>query len=240
MRIIDTDQRLFLNKMTEIEQNLNYLFKNKELLKEALTHPSMSFNQKNRFNNQRLEFLGDAILSTVITEYLFLHFPQETEGLLSNKKHFLVSGETLVKVANKTNLGKFLILTKGEETTAGRKNLNNLENAMEAIIGAIYLDSNFDIIKNIILILWKDILEDDLQNKNPKTELQEWTQKYLQVLPIYKIEKMEIINKLETFTLRLEVENLAELIKTGHNIKEIEKELAKEMLEIIQKKAFKK
>lgn len=240
MRIIDTDQRLFLNKMTEIEQNLNYLFKNKELLKEALTHPSMSFNQKNRFNNQRLEFLGDAILSTVITEYLFLHFPQETEGLLSNKKHFLVSGETLVKVANKTNLGKFLILTKGEETTAGRKNLNNLENAMEAIIGAIYLDSNFDIIKNIILILWKDILEDDLQNKNPKTELQEWTQKYLQVLPIYKIEKMEIINKLETFTLRLEVENLAELIKTGHNIKEIEKELAKEMLEIIQKKAFTK
>lgn len=224
--------------MTEIEKNLDYLFKNKELLKEALTHPSMSFNQKNRFNNQRLEFLGDAILSTIITEYLFSHFPQETEGLLSNKKHFLVSGETLVKVANKINLGKFLILTKGEETTAGRKNLNNLENAMEAIIGAIYLDSNFENIKNIILTLWKDILEDDLQNKNPKTELQEWTQKYLQVLPIYKIEKMEIINKLETFTIKVEVENLAELIQTGHNIKEIEKELAKKMLKIIQNKNF--
>lgn len=217
----------------ELENNLNYFFKNKKLLEEALTHPSMSAKQKKRFNYQRLEFLGDSILSFVIAEYLFKKFPDETEGFLSKKKAVLVSKYTLSEIAKSIQLGNFLILTKGEEKTGGRENINNLEDTIESIIGGVFLDSNIEIAKNLILRLWDNFLNLDLIDSY-KTELQEWTQKYYKTLPSYTIEKIEIIDKLEIFTIKLTVANLDSITLSGHNTKHIEKELAKQMLKKIK------
>ncbi len=224
-------------KITELQEKIGYIFNNKSYLLEAITHPSTSYKQKkkNRFNYERLEFLGDAILSTVMAEYIFKKFPHEPEGVLSKKKAILVSKDVLSKIGSSLDIGNYIIMTKGEENTNGRYNINNLENVMEAIIGAIYLDSNelgFDNAKKIIMRLWKDFLNLDSQYSS-KTTLQEWVQKKYKKLPKYNLEKTEIIDKQEIFTVSLSVPNFNKLEKTGRNIKEIEKELASDFLKNI-------
>ena len=222
--------KLSIFMFEKLEKTLNYNFKNKLLLQEALTHPSMSFNQKHIFNNERLEFLGDTVLSLVIGEYLFKTFPNEEEGKLSNKKHFLVSKEVLSSIAKEINLGSYLILSNGEEATHGRENINNLENAMEAVIGAVFLDSSFEAIKSIILKLWNKLLKSHIE-KDPKTALQELIQKKFKCLPEYKLIKTELVDKIDMFTIELSIKDVAEkLVMTGTNTKHIEKELAKNML----------
>ena len=228
------------NKVNELENILGYKFNNPKYLIEALTHPSMSYKQKakNRFNYERLEFLGDSILSTIISEYLFKKFPKEPEGVLSKKKSILVSKDTLYKVATKINLGNYIIMTKGEENTNGRKNINNLENATEAIIGAIFLDSEENGLNNVrkfILRAWADFLDCNLQYST-KTALQEWVQKKYKRLPEYKLENTEIIDKQEIFTVSLKVPNFEKITMSGKNIKNIEKELAVEILNRINNK----
>ncbi len=220
----------------ELEDKINYNFKNKQLLTEALTHPSLSFDKKKkRFNYERLEFLGDSILSFVIIEYLFKKHPNETEGELSKRKAFLVGKNTLYEIAKKLNLGKFMILSFGEESCGGRENINNLENLVESIIGAIYLDSNFETVKNFILNFWVKLDEEKLRPpEDPKTELQNWSQKYFKKLPNYIIKDIGD-NKLPCFLVKLEVCNYNPIELTGHSIKEVEERLAKKMLEIIKK-----
>lgn len=224
--------------LTKLEKKLNYKFNNISYLIEALTHPSMSYKEKvkNRFNYERLEFLGDALLSAVISKHLFLKFKHEPEGVLSKKKSFLVSKDTLYKVASDLEIGEYILMTKGEENTNGRRNINNLENVMEAIIGAIFLDSGDDGFKNIekfILNFWKKLLNSNLEYST-KTALQEWSQKKYKKLPEYILENKEIIDKQEIFTVSLKVQGFDTITLSGKNIKEIEKELAKEMLEKIK------
>ena len=158
---------------SELEIKLNYTFKDKKLLKEALTHPSMSYKGKH-FNYERLEFLGDSILSMVIIEYLFKKHTDETEGELSKRKSFLVSKDVLYKIAKNLEIGKFIIMTAGQENCGGRENVNNLENVVEAIIGAMYLDANIEAVKNFILNTWVKFDEEKTKApKDPKSELQE-------------------------------------------------------------------
>lgn len=222
-------------KITELQEKIGYKFNNENYLLEAITHPSTSYKQKkkNRFNYERLEFLGDAILSTVMAEYLFKKFPHEPEGILSKKKAILVSKDILSKIGNDLGIGNYIIMTKGEENTNGRHNINNLENVMEAIIGAVYLDSkdySFNKAKEFIIKLWKNYFDINLQY-SPKTTLQEWVQRKYKELPKYVLEKTEIINKQEIFTVSLSVRGFDKIEKTGKNIKEIEKELAIELLQ---------
>ena len=178
--------------------------------------------------------MGDSILSAIISNYLFLKFPKETEGNLSKKKSVLVSKKTLYEVATKLDLGKFLIMTKGEANTNGRTNVNNLENTMEAIIGALYLDSNdFEKVKQFVINLWEKFINlDDLYST--KTILQEIIQKKYKKVPEYRLDNTEIIDKHEIFTISLIVPNLEIITRSGKNIKEIEKELAKEALSVIK------
>ena len=224
-------------RIAELQERIGYRFNNKNYLLEAITHPSTSYKQKkkNRFNYERLEFLGDAILSVVITEYLFKKFPHEPEGVLSKRKAVLVSKNVLSKIGDSLGIGNYIIMTKGEENTNGRHNINNLENVMEAIIGAIYLDlgeSGFDGVKKFIMRLWEDFLDMD-SLYSPKTILQEWVQKKYKELPKYNLEKTEVINKQEIFTVSLSVPNFNKIEKVGKNIKEIEKELAIDLLNSI-------
>lgn len=223
--------------MEKLEKIFNYKFDNKLLLQEALTHPSMSCKQKEKFNYERLEFLGDSILSFIITEYIFSKHPKETEGELSKRKAFLVSKNTLYSIAKNLNLGEFIILTVGEENCDGRNNINNLENILESILGAIYLDSNIEIVKKIILNIWSKI--DDTKKEPPeypKTELQIWTQKYIKQLPVYSITNIGD-KKNPLFLAKLKINKIKEVEATGHSIKDAENKAALLMLDIIRKKS---
>lgn len=127
-------------QISELEKVLGYVFKNKGRLMEALTHPSFAF-ENNLPSNQRLEFLGDAVLSLVVAEELFESFPQAPEGMLTQRRADIVQGKSLTVISRRLGLGKFLRLGKGEEKQGGRKTPSNLANVLEAIIGALYLDS---------------------------------------------------------------------------------------------------
>lgn len=225
--------------MEELEKILNYNFKNKELLKEALTHPSLSINKKIK-NYERLEFLGDSILSMVIIEYLYKKYKNEKEGQLSKRKSYLVSKDILSNIARNMNIGKYIIMTKGEEKTGGRDNKNNLENVMEAIIGAIYLDSNIDTVRKFILNIWEPIdKEEKIPHNDPKTKLQEWSQKIYKQTPEYKlIKEEETIDNRKIFYIKLTLPNGINLKDSGYNIKEIEEKLAQNMLKTIETKHF--
>lgn len=225
--------------MEELEKILNYNFKNKELLKEALTHPSLSINKKIK-NYERLEFLGDSILSMVIIEYLYKKYKNEKEGQLSKRKSYLVSKDILSNIARNMNIGKYIIMTKGEEKSGGRDNKNNLENVMEAIIGAIYLDSNIDTVRKFILNIWKPIdNEEKTPHNDPKTKLQEWSQKIYKQTPEYKlIKEEETVDNRKIFYIKLTLPNGINLKDSGYNIKEIEEKLAQNMLKTIETKHF--
>lgn len=219
----------------ELEKILSYNFNDKKLLKEALTHPSTSYNnRKTRFNYERLEFLGDSVLSCVIVSYLFKEYRNETEGQLSKRKAFLISKNTLSSVSNNLKIGNFMILSNGEEASGGRTNRNNLENVLEAIIGAIFLDSNFEIVKKFIINIWeKFVFGQQIQGVplDPKSELQEWTQKHFKKLPEYNLLESSVIG---TFKVELKIPEHQSILGFGHSIKEIEISLAKEMLENIK------
>lgn len=225
--------------MEELEKILNYNFKNKELLKEALTHPSLSVNKKIK-NYERLEFLGDSILSMVIIEYLYKKYKNEKEGQLSKRKSYLVSKDILSNIARNMNIGKYIIMTKGEEKSGGRDNKNNLENVMEAIIGAIYLDSNIYTVRKFILNIWEPIdKEEKTPHNDPKTKLQEWSQKIYKQTPEYKlIKEEETADNRKIFYIKLTLPNGINLKDSGYNIKEIEEKLAQNMLKTIEKKCF--
>jgi ribonuclease-3 len=164
---------------------LDYTFNNKGLLETALTHRSLG-----QYNYERLEFLGDSILGFVITENLFLAFPKEPEGILTILRANLVNKESLAKLARALELGEHIRLGPGERKSGGWRRDSILANTLEAIIGAVYLDSDFSQCKQFILSLYKEMLDElDIDNitKDPKTVLQELLQSRKMSLPVYKV-----------------------------------------------------
>lgn len=176
--------------MENFLKQISYNFKNKALLEEALTHPS--FSKKNNCNNyQRLEFLGDAVLGLVIAQMLIKKYPQANEGELSKRQAYLVSGEVLSQIAQKIAIGEVMKFSEGEKITGGKTNKRNLENACEALIGAIYLDSGLENCQKFILENWQNIIDENQEMpKDPVSLLQEIVQSKSKQLPIYEIEKI--------------------------------------------------
>lgn len=165
---------------------LNYVFNDEKLLATALTHRSVG-----KSNNERLEFLGDSILNFTIAEKLFTRFVDASEGDLSRLRSWLVNGDRLAEIAQALTLGDYLTLGPGELKTGGHRRASILEDALEAVIGAVYLDSNFDSCRNFILHIYTEKLRDiplveDL--KDSKTRLQEYLQARKYPLPDYVVE----------------------------------------------------
>ena len=134
-----------------IQNKIKYSFKNNNLLIQAVSHRSYYVEaDKQLYSNERLEFLGDAVLELIVTEFLYSRFKKENEGDLSQKKAILVSRKVLGKLTLELGLGDFLILNKGEEKTGGRKRLSNLANLFEAILGAIYIDGGLGPASNFV------------------------------------------------------------------------------------------
>ena len=170
----------------QLQESLGYQFRDEKLITEALTHRSYSKN----FNNERLEYLGDAVLDLIVGEYLFHLFPDAEEGVLSKLRAALVNEEAFTKLAKRLNLGKYLFLSPAEENNNGREKPSILSSAFEALIGAIYLEAGFDKAKEIALRLLKDeypeIKPEELL-KDYKTTLQEITQAHFGVVPEYRL-----------------------------------------------------
>jgi len=179
-----------MKKYQELEKCLGYQFKNKDLIIEALTHKSY----KKVINNERLEFLGDAVLNLIVGEFLFKKFPKSAEGILSKMRANLVNEKGFTKLALAINLGDYIYLSDAEERNQGRKKASILSDAFEAVMGAIYLESGIDELKIMILKL----LDENYDEINPdglfsdyKTALQEITQARFGTIPEYRLESTE-------------------------------------------------
>ena len=177
-----------MSDYSKLEKCLDYQFKNKNLIIEALTHKSY----KKPYNNERLEFLGDAVLNLIVGEYLFLKFPKSNEGELSKIRASLVNETGFTRLANEIKLGDFIYISTAEERNKGRTKASILSDAFEAIMGAIYLESGLEILKPIILNLLEksyDKINLDVLFSDYKTALQEITQAQFASIPEYKIEE---------------------------------------------------
>jgi ribonuclease-3 len=171
----------------ELQSQLGHKFKNKELLELALTHKSFSSS----YNNERLEFLGDSILNAIISQYLFNKFNNEKEGLLTRMRSYLVKAETLVIKAEEFSLGDYIKLSKGTANLSKDRKNSILEDAFEAIIGAIFIDAGWEHVNEITLKIFNKnllALSADMTFKDAKTELQELLQSKKYELPKYLIE----------------------------------------------------
>lgn len=177
--------------MNPLELRLKYKFRNPLLLAEALTHPSLGHEtQRHHFDNQRLEFLGDAVLQLIFTEWLFDHFPTFDEGRLTKMRSRLVSRDGLKLHALRLDLGLHLMMGRGEEASGGRERSSSLADVYEALIGAIYLDADYVTVRRIVLTEARedlDGLEVDPPDANPKGRLQEILQALIPVSPTYSI-----------------------------------------------------
>ena len=165
------------------EKKINIKFKNKKLIEEALTHKSYAMEIGNCAFNERLEFLGDSILNTAITDFLFKKYPKDDEGKLSKMKSQLVAKPPLFKWAKEIKLGSFIRMSEGESITGGRERESTLANAMEALIGALFLDQGFEKAYQFIVKKYsqkKRFIETDYKSK-----LQEFIQKKYQIPPTY-------------------------------------------------------
>src|ERR1051325_5977233 len=140
-----------MRTLEELEVELGHRFSDQRLLKQAVTHSSHAHEQNTGADNEQLEFLGDAILGFIVSDLLYRAHPSLTEGQLSKLKGFFVSSANLVKYAERLRLGQFLQLGKGEEKTGGRTKQALLVDALEAIIGAIYIDGGIDEVRRVLL-----------------------------------------------------------------------------------------
>ena len=173
--------------MEKLQKNIDYHFSDAALLKQALTHRSVNKN-----NNERLEFLGDSILGCVISHELYHRFPLVDEGQLSRLRSSLVRGQTLAKLAKTLNLSENLVLGQGELKSGGFRRESIQADAFEAILGAIFLDSDYLTVSAVILKLYDGLLNEaspDDSLKDFKTQLQELLQKKGRSLPMYELIK---------------------------------------------------
>lgn len=175
-----------MNDYRQLEQKLSYVFTNKQLIIEALTHKSY----KKPYNNERLEFLGDAVLDLIVGQYLFDKFPKSDEGILSKIRASLVNESGFTLLANALDLGNYIYLSTAEENNNGRKKPSLLSNAFEAIMGAIYLEAGLEKTREITIQLLEAChpkIDLDSLSKDYKTALQELTQATHGITPTYQM-----------------------------------------------------
>ncbi|ANE33322.1 ribonuclease III [Campylobacter hyointestinalis subsp. hyointestinalis LMG 9260] len=222
-----------MDKLKRLENLVGYKFKNKELLKEALTHKSM----KTSCNNERLEFLGDAVLDLIVGEYLFSKFEHTDEGNLSKLRAALVNEKSFAKLSSSINLGEFLYLSTAEENNNGRNKPSLLSDALEALMGAIYLESGLEKVKEIFTkLLEKEYKNIDLKSlgKDYKTTLQEITQARFGVTPKYELVSSSGPDHKKVFEMAVYLDGKELARSFGSSKKEAEQSAALKVLQGIE------
>ncbi len=223
-----------IKNLPRLCRTLGYEFSNLDLLKQALTHRSAANK-----HNERLEFLGDSILSIVISDALYHQFPKATEGDLSRMRATLVRGDTLTLIAKEFKLGDYLNLGPGELKSGGFRRESILADAVEAIIGAIYLDSELETIRGLLLNWYKQRLAEikpGVNQKDAKTQLQEHLQSFKKPLPEYKVISIEGEAHDQTFTVECRIDGVDEAkIGVGSSRRKAEQLAAAQVLELVKK-----
>ncbi|GAB4468522.1 MAG: ribonuclease III [Anaerolineae bacterium] len=192
--------------LTRFQQETGLIFKDRSLLLRAVTHPSYLNENPTRGleDNQRLEFLGDAILDFLSGELLYNRFPEAQEGRLTRLRAALVRRETLAAFALECGLNRVLLLGHGEEENHGREREGNLCNAFEALIGALYLDQGIEAVRAFVNPMFERALDEIIRlelDKDPKSQLQEYVQRHLGATPIYETVRSEGPDHAKVFTV---------------------------------------
>lgn len=226
-----------IRKLDILENTLGYEFKDKKLLIEALTHKSY----KQPYDNERLEFLGDAVLDLIVGEYLFDKFSKSDEGKLSKIRASLVNEDGFCKLAKSIGLGDYILLSNAEENNGGREKSSLLSNAFEAVMGAIYLEAGLktvnDIAIDLILKNHKEISLDSLF-KDYKTTLQELTQARFGITPEYKVVASRGPDHKKEFEVAVIIEDKEYARALGKSKKIAQQESAKEAIKLLEKESI--
>ncbi len=228
-----------LKKLKIFEKSIGYGFRNKFLLNQALTHKSYA-NEKNMersSDNERLEFLGDSVLGVIISHTLYNEYPGEDEGILTRYKSQLVSGETLARIAKEMGMGEYVLLGKGEEASGGRKHISNLMCALEAIIGAIFLDGGLKASHSFIIRVFRSeiqLVKEGKGAKDYKSIFQQIVLKKFKTTPSYKILSEIGPDHKKHFIVEAVVSGKRYGIGSGLNKKSAEQLSAKEALSALE------
>jgi ribonuclease-3 len=223
-----------MDDLQALQQQLGYHFKNKELLIEALTHKSY----KQPYNNERLEFLGDAVLDLIVGEYLYKKFTHFEEGNLSKMRASLVNEGGFTRLALYLNLGEYIYLSNAEENNSGRTKSSLLSNAFEALMGAIYLETGLDTVRTITIDLLEKVHPDislDSLFKDYKTSLQELTQAHYGITPDYQLVAAHGPDHKKEFEIAAFIDGKRYASAIGKSKKQAQQEAAKIALEILTK-----
>jgi ribonuclease-3 len=221
-------------KFVRLQKQLGYQFAQPQLCLQALTHRSVS----SKTNYERLEFMGDALLGVIIACYLYERFPSEDEGRLTRLRSTLVRQDSLAEIAKDLKLGEHLILGSGEMKSGGHRRESILADAVEAIIGAIYLDSSdLNIVRDVVLKWYEpylDTLEPKDTLKDPKTRLQELLQGKHLSLPEYTLTATQGEAHNQTFTVQCRVDGAPITVGLGHSRRYAEQSAASQLLAILE------
>ncbi len=227
--------------LNRLQRDIPYHFDQVKLLMAAMTHSSYANErQDGTEHNERLEFLGDAVLELCISEELYRRFPDTREGELTAMRSRLVNQETLADLARKTGIGRALILGKGEEAQGGRERDSLLSDAFEALLGAIFLDGGFaaaqEAVRGFFAERWPGQGEKRLKNKDGKSRLQEVTQHLFGARPLYSLIGSEGPEHDKLFRVRLELPEGTVLTAEGSSVKRAEQAAAHAALALLEKR----
>ena len=220
--------------LSDIQQRIAYTFKNPELLERALTHKSYANENRVPYHNERMEFLGDAVLNLVVSEYLMSTCPDSNEGDLSRFRAAVVSEPALAIVARELGIGRHLLLGKGEEQTGGRNKDSLLADSLEALIASVYLDRGKDAAESLVIRFFEGLLKKTRSTGGTldyKTELQELCQDQLKQLPEYRVVSESGPDHLKQFEMEVWIKGTLSGRGIGKSKKEAEQRAAKEALE---------
>ncbi|MDD3770314.1 ribonuclease III [Sulfuricurvum sp. IAE1] len=223
-----------MNDLQALQRQLGYRFENQELLIEALTHKSY----KQPYNNERLEFLGDAVLDLIVGEYLYKKFADFDEGKLSKMRASLVNEGGFTRLANHLNLGEYIYLSNAEENNSGRTKSSLLSNAFEAVMGAIYLETGLEKVREITIYLLENVHDDislDSLFKDYKTSLQELTQAHFGITPEYDLIAAHGPDHKKEFEVAVSIDGKRYASACGKSKKQAQQEAAKIALEMLNK-----
>lgn len=220
-----------------LEDKISYIFKNKSLLREALTHSSYSHEKGLSYSYERLEFLGDAVLALIVSEYILNNYKNFDEGYMSQLRAYVVNEKFLSQAAKRIDLSQYVFLGKGESICSlGTDSI--LADIFEALIAAIYLDGGYAIVSAIVMSLFKQSIEAAVSEGvflDEKGEIQKFSQKEYGILPVYTIIKEEGPDHNKIFTVRLDIGGVLFSEGVGKSKKMAEKSAATAMLSIIYK-----
>ncbi len=228
-----------MNKINEIEEKIGVSFIDKQYLIDALTHRSyLNEHKECKTHNERLEFLGDAVLELIVSDYLFEKYPNRPEGELTSFRSALVKTESLADTSRELGLGDDLLLSKGEEDTGGRTKNYLLANTFEAIIGGIYLDQGYEKSKGFVHIHLINKLNDIVKHRldiDSKTKIQEMAQSKYKVTPVYEVTKEQGPDHDKEFTVVIKINNKVIGTGVGTSKQRAEEDAASKGIEYIEK-----